>query len=60
MNLLGLRDQGDHSETSKNDWITMRASISKENKTAHKTSSRNSTLNILIKIYVRPFLYHHH
>ena len=60
MNPLELRDQGGHSETSKNDWIRLCASISYENKTAHKTSSRNSTLSIPIKFYVQCLLYYHH
>ena len=35
MNPLRLRDQRGYSETSKNGWIRLRASISQETKTAH-------------------------
>ena len=45
---------------SKNDWIRLCASISWETKFAHKILSRNSTLSIPIKMYVRSLLYHHH
>ena len=44
MNPLKLRDQSGYSETIKNDCIRLCASISEETKTAHKISSRNSTL----------------
>ena len=44
MNPLKLRDQWDYSETNKNGWIRLCASISWETKTAHKISSGNSTL----------------
>ena len=44
MNSLKLRDQWDYSETSKNSWIRLWASILQETKAAHKNSSRNSTL----------------
>ena len=43
MNLWELRDQWRHSETSKNDWIRLCASISEETKTAHIVSTKNST-----------------
>ena len=52
MKLLELRDQWRHSETSKNDWIRLCASISEETKTAHIVSTKNSTLIISIKIYL--------
>ena len=60
MNPLELRDQGDCSETSKNGWTRLCALIYLENITAHKTGSRNNTLSIPIKIYMRHLLYHHH
>ena len=44
MNPLKLRDQWGYYETNKNAWIRLRASVSEETKTAHKISSRNSTL----------------
>ena len=44
MNPLKLRDPWGYSKTSKNGWIRLCASISSEVKTAHKISSRNSTL----------------
>ena len=50
---MKLRDQGGHSEISKNVWIRLCASIFWETKTAHKIISRNSALIIPIKIYVR-------
>ena len=66
-NPLGLRDQGDHSGTSKNGRIRLCASSSSETaltaQTAHKISSRNSALSIFvlsIKMYVRSLLYHHY
>ena len=43
MNLWELRDQWRHSETSKNDWIRLCASISEETKTARIVSTKNST-----------------
>ena len=44
MHPLKLRDKCDYSETSKNGWIGLTASISEETKTAQKISSGNSTL----------------
>ena len=52
MNSLVLIDQGFHSETRKNGWMILCASISSETKIAHKISSSESTLNIPIKIYL--------
>ena len=45
MNPLKLRDQWGYSEASKNGWIRLCASISQETNSAHKISSRNSTLD---------------
>ena len=44
MNPLKLKDQWGYSETSKNGWIILLASIAYETKAAQKISSRNSTL----------------
>ena len=44
MNPLKLRDQRGYSKTRKKSWIRLCVSISKKTDTAHKISSRNSTL----------------
>ena len=44
MNPVKLRDQLGYSQTSKNDWIRLCASISLETKPAHNISFRNSAL----------------
>ena len=41
-------------------WIRLYASVSSEIKTVHKISSRSGTLSIYIKIYLQPYVYHHH
>ena len=51
-----MRDDSGHYETSNGGWIRFHASVSEETKTIHKIISRNSTLSIPIKVYLRSSL----
>ena len=57
MNIFGVKrpwgGQWGYFETSNSGWIRLHDSVSQESKSLHKISSRNNTLNIPIKIYLR-------
>ena len=47
-----MRNQWDNSGASESGWIRLHASVSSETKTIHRINFRNSTLSILIKVYL--------